>query len=173
MKQSISSLKKLPILIYGKNGKFEVPPSSHHLPYSNPTSISSPQENFNELFKMPPRRARRRAASASIPSTSTDPGPPLCSHCGNPGHVSDTCPRSDYSTETPALTCPTCVHVVGSAHAGENPYQIVHRIIPCPEHVTVTDPPPPPPPVAPTPPMWTPRTPATSATKRPNGFYFL
>ena len=140
---------------------------------SNPKSISTPQENFNELFKMPPRRPRRRAGSASIPSTSSELRPPPCSHCGTPGHVSDTCPRSDYTPDTPALTCSTCVHVISSAHAGEDPYQIVHKIIPCPEHSTVTEPTPPPPPVAPTPPMWTPRTSAAAPAKRPSSFYFL
>ena len=55
-----------------------------------------------------------------------------CLHCGNPGHLSTACPRSSYSSTTPALTCQTCIHLIEPDQ--DSPGTILHRIVTCAEH---------------------------------------
>ena len=62
-----------------------------------------------------------------------------CSHCGDDGHTSGSCPRSGYLTSAPALTCTHCTHLVESDM--DHPYNITHRIITCEEHSTTALPP--------------------------------
>ena len=61
--------------------------------------------------------------------------PPTCSHCGVRGHISTVCPRSSYSPDIPALSCPHCIRTVRSGQSNEpDGTQIVVIIDPCSGH---------------------------------------
>ena len=62
-----------------------------------------------------------------------------CLHCGRRGHVSNVCPRDDYSGGIPALelACTSCVRRVITA-VNDNTYQIYCAIDPCSLHSTLT-----------------------------------
>ena len=65
-----------------------------------------------------------------------------CTHCGRDGHSSNICPRDDYSSDLPSLTCSQCVRTVGTARGGDNTNQIYVGIQPCSLHSTLTSQPP-------------------------------
>ena len=79
--------------------------------------------------------------------------PPTCSHCGARGHINTVCPRSSYSPDIPALTCPHCIRTVRSGQSNEpDGTHIVVTIDPCSTHsspVVRPSPPHPPPPYTP------------------------
>ena len=79
--------------------------------------------------------------------------PPTCSHCGARGHINTVCPRSSYSPDIPALTCPHCIRTVRSGQGNEpDSTQIVVTIDLCSTHsspVVRPSPPHPPPPYTP------------------------
>ena len=57
-----------------------------------------------------------------------------CTHCGNGGHSSDSCPRSNYQAKAPAFLCTKYTHLVESDF--DTPYNIIHRIITCDQYST-------------------------------------
>ena len=65
-----------------------------------------------------------------------------CTHCGRDGHSSNICPRDDYSSDLPSLTCSQCVRTVVTARGGDNTNQIYVGIQPCSLHSTLTSQPP-------------------------------
>ena len=58
------------------------------------------------------------------------------------GHSSNICPRDDYSSNLPSLTCSQCVRTVVTARGGDNTNQIYVGIQPCSLHSTLTSQPP-------------------------------
>ena len=74
-----------------------------------------------------------------MPNTRGRRTTPNCDHCGRRGHVSNLCPRDDYSGDIPALT--QCVRRVISA-ANDSTFQMYCAIDPCILHSTLTAQPP-------------------------------
>ena len=73
-----------------------------------------------------------RTRRGRLPNTPS--APPVCQHCGSPGHI---CPRTSYREDLPALSCPSCIRTVRSAYCAESSnHQIVITIDPCNLHST-------------------------------------
>ena len=76
---------------------------------------------LSTLFQIPsyyPSIIYTATITMSTRRTRTQRARITCQHCGVTGHSSTICPRSTYSPDLPAATCPACIRTVSTLADG-------------------------------------------------------